>query len=73
MGHYKVAHLTATQEAILRCIRHAIADQGEAPTVREIGAAVDLAVGSVHYQLRELAAKGAIRRESGRPRGIRLA
>lgn len=73
MGYYKVAHLTERQESILRCIRQTIADQGEAPTVREIGAAVDLTVGSVHYQLRELAAKSAIVREPGRPRGIRLA
>src|SRR5690242_16851436 len=33
MGHYKVPHLTDTQERILRCIRQAIADRGEAPTV----------------------------------------
>lgn len=72
MGHYKVEHLTERQETILRCIRHTIADRGDAPTVREISKAVGLAVGAVHYQLRELEAKGAIVRESGRPRGIRL-
>lgn len=72
MGHYKVEYLTATQERILACIRQAIADRGEAPTVREIGVAAGLAVGAVHYQLGELAAKAAIVREPGRPRGIRL-
>lgn len=74
MGHYKVDHLTDTQERILRCIRQTITDRGEAPTVAEIGAAVGMhSRASVHYQLGELQAKGAIRREPGRRRGIRLA
>jgi repressor LexA len=74
MGHYKVEHLTATQERILRCIREAIADQGEAPTVQEIGERVGMrSRASVHYQLGELESKGAIRRERGQRRGIRLA
>jgi repressor LexA len=74
MGHYKVEHLTATQERILRCIRMAIVDSGEAPTVVEIGEAVGLSSrSSVHYQLRELEAKNAIVREPRRPRGIRIA
>jgi repressor LexA len=74
MGHYKVEHLTATQERILRCIREAIADRGEAPTVQEIGDQVGMrSRASVHYQLGELEAKAAIVREPGRRRGIRLA
>jgi repressor LexA len=74
MGHYKVEHLTATQERILRCIRQAIADRGEAPTVQEIGDQVGMrSRASVHYQLGELEAKAAIVREPGRRRGIRLA
>jgi repressor LexA len=74
MGHYKVEHLTDTQERILRCIRQAIADRGEAPTVQEIGDRVGMrSRASVHYQLGELETKGAIRRERGRRRGIRLA
>jgi len=74
MGHYKVPHLTDTQERILRCIRQAIADQGEAPTVQEIGERVGMrSRASVHYQLGELETKGAIRREPHRRRGIRLA
>lgn len=72
MGQHKVDYLTVTQERILRCIRQAITDEGEAPTVREIGDTVGLAVGTVHYQLRELAAKNAIARDPHRPRGIRL-
>ncbi|MFD4547323.1 LexA family protein [Streptomyces sp. NPDC058466] len=74
MGHYKVPHLTDTQERILRCIRQSIADRGEAPTVQEIGDQVGMrSRASVHYQLGELEAKAAIVREPGRRRGIRLA
>ncbi|MGW7823554.1 LexA family protein [Streptomyces puniciscabiei] len=58
----------------MRCIRQAIADCGEAPTVREIKDAVGMrSRSSVHYQLVELEAKRAIVREPGRSRGIRLA
>ncbi|WP_328336703.1 LexA family protein [Streptomyces violaceus] len=73
MARHRVEYLTDRQEQILRCIRMAITDQGEAPTVAEIAAAVGLAASTVHYQLRELETKGAITREPGRPRGIRLA
>ncbi|WP_171110578.1 MULTISPECIES: hypothetical protein [unclassified Streptomyces] len=74
MANHKVEHLTATQERILRCIREHIADQGEAPTVAEIGHQAGLrSRASVHYQLGELETKGAIVREPGRHRGIRLA
>ncbi|MEV0220925.1 hypothetical protein [Streptomyces sp. NPDC050704] len=73
MVRRKADHLTVIQERILRCIREAIVDGGEAPTVVEIGQQVGLASrSSVIYQLRELEAKGAIVRESRRPRGIRL-
>jgi repressor LexA len=71
---HRVDHLTDTQERILRCIREHIADRGEAPSIREIGAAVGMSSrASVHYQLGELETKGAIVREPGRYRGIRLA
>ncbi|MFI2764877.1 hypothetical protein ACH5A3_39610 [Streptomyces echinatus] len=71
---HRVDHLTDTQERVLRCIRQAIADRGEAPTVAEIGEAVGMrSRSSVHYQLVELEAKGAIARERRRSRGIRLA
>ncbi|KOX32771.1 hypothetical protein ADL07_11370 [Streptomyces sp. NRRL F-4707] len=74
MSRHRVDYLTARQEEILRYIRQTIADQGVAPTVGEIAEAVGLRAGSsVHYQLRELEAKGAIRREPHQPRGIRLA
>ncbi len=73
MAQHRVEYLTSIQERILRVIREAIADRGEAPSLVEIGAAVGLrSRASVHYQLRELEAKAAIVREPGRPRGIRL-
>ncbi|MGQ5656946.1 LexA family protein [Streptomyces sp. EKR5.2] len=50
-----------------------MADQGEAPTVVEIGVEVGLrSRSSVVYQLRKLEEKHAIRRNRGRARGIRL-
>ncbi|WP_309030889.1 LexA family protein [Streptomyces alfalfae] len=72
MANHRVEYLTPRQEQLLRHIRLAITDQGDAPTVAEIAAAVGLRPSSVHYQLRELEAKGAISREPGRPRGIWL-
>jgi repressor LexA len=72
MAQHRVDYLTATQERILRVIRTAITDQGDAPTVAEIAAQVSMRPSSVHYQLRELEAKAAIVREPRRPRGIRL-
>lgn len=73
MARHKVEYLTDRQEAILHCIRTTIRTRGDAPTVAEITETVGLRPSSVHYQLRELEAKGAIVREPGRPRGIRLA
>ncbi|MFF1604214.1 LexA family protein [Streptomyces mirabilis] len=74
MARQRVDYLTETQERILRCIRQAITDQGEAPTVQEIGERVGMrSRASVHYQLGELESKNAIVREPGRRRGIRLA
>ncbi|MFD5002193.1 LexA family protein [Streptomyces mutabilis] len=73
MARYRVQYLTPRQEEILRVIRLAITDQGDAPTVAEIAEQVGLRPSSVHYQLRELEAKGAIHRKRGTARGIRLA
>ncbi|WP_432130679.1 LexA family protein [Streptomyces tendae] len=70
----RVDYLTSRQEAILHVIRQAITDEGVAPTVAEIAERVGLrSWSSVHYQLRELESKGAIVREPGAARGIRLA
>ncbi|MFI2207061.1 LexA family protein [Streptomyces sp. NPDC020192] len=71
---HRVEHLTDTQERVLRCIRQAIADRGEAPTMQEIGEAAGMrSRASVHYRLVEPETKQAIVREPGRARGIRLA
>jgi repressor LexA len=72
MANHRVEYLTSRQEEILRCIRLAITDQGDAPTVSEIAEQVGLRPSSVHYQLRELETKGAIARVPGQARGIRL-
>jgi repressor LexA len=72
MAQHRVDYLTATQERILRIIRAAITESGDAPTVAEIADQVGMRPSSVHYQLGELEAKAAIVREPGRARGIRL-
>jgi repressor LexA len=73
MTKHRVDYLTVTQKQILGIIRRAIVDDGMAPTVAEIADRAGLrSWSSVHYQLRELETKGAIVREPGRPRGIRL-
>ncbi|MER5914757.1 hypothetical protein ABT124_30890 [Streptomyces sp. NPDC001982] len=74
MGRHRVDHPTEIQERILRHIREQIIERGEAPTLQEIGAAMGLRSRStVHYHLVELETKGAIVRDPGRSRGIRLA
>ncbi|MET8274693.1 MarR family transcriptional regulator [Streptomyces sp. NPDC079189] len=66
--------LTARQESVLRAITDAIADTGDAPTVREIGRRVGLSsTGSVAYQLGRLEKLGLISRSERRWRSCRLA
>lgn len=58
--------ITARQQAALSYIRNHIADRGEAPSIREIGATVGLpSPASVLYQLRRLKQNGAIARAHG--------
>lgn len=58
--------ITARQQSVLTYIRDHIADRGEAPSVREIGAAVGLSSpSSVLYQLRRLEQAGAVVRARG--------
>ncbi|MGW2228264.1 LexA family protein [Streptomyces formicae] len=55
--------ITDRQRAVLAAIRTHIAETGEAPTLREIGAAVGLSSpSSVHYQLRRLEQAGILTR-----------
>ncbi|MEV8319821.1 hypothetical protein AB0Q95_37250 [Streptomyces sp. NPDC059900] len=58
--------ITDRQQAVLACIRTHIREQGEAPSVREIGRAVGLSSpSSVLYQLRRLEQAGAVVRDDG--------
>ncbi|MGW0905067.1 LexA family protein [Streptomyces sp. NPDC002853] len=58
--------ITDRQQSVLTCIRNHIVDHGEAPSVREIGAAVGLSSpSSVLYQLRRLEQAGAVARARG--------
>jgi repressor LexA len=53
---------------IVRFVREFTKQEGYPPTLREIGAAVDLAPSSVHYHLSVLQGGGQITRGAGRPR-----
>ncbi|MFD7764144.1 LexA family protein [Streptomyces microflavus] len=65
--------LSETQRRVLAVIRSAIADTGEAPSVREIAAGAGLrSTSTVHYQLGRLEKAGYLKREPGRNRSIRL-
>ncbi|MFF1732016.1 winged helix-turn-helix transcriptional regulator [Streptomyces sp. NPDC058247] len=58
--------ITKRQQSVLIAIHAHIADHGEAPTVREIAAAVGLASpSSALYQLRRLEEAGVVRRARG--------
>ncbi|WP_327239681.1 MarR family transcriptional regulator [Streptomyces sp. NBC_01318] len=71
--HKYVHNLTDRQRRILAAIRDHIAETGEAPTVREIGAAVGLSSSSsVLYQLRRLEQAGVLARERYRSRSVRM-
>lgn len=73
MAAHRIEHLTDQQEDIARFIRQRIADHGEAPTLSEIGDAFGLrSRATVHYHLARMEALGAIVREPGRRRGLRL-
>ena len=66
--------LNPNQAAILKTIEAAVRRYGQAPTIREIGAAVDiLSLSHVEYLLRGLEEQGYIVRERGKSHGIRLA
>jgi SOS-response transcriptional repressor LexA len=73
MANHKVDYLTSTQERILRCIREAITDRGEAPTVKELSTELGMrSTATMHWHLGRIEALGYIAREPRTPRGIRL-
>lgn len=67
------ARLTPRQEQILAFIREFEECNGYAPSMREIGGAVDLtSTSAVSYQLSMLQDKGYLRRIPGRPRTVEV-
>ncbi len=64
--------LTPKQDAILRFIQDYSAENQVPPTLREIGHAFDLSVGTVQDQVEALRRKGYLTREASRSRGVRL-
>ncbi|MFE0516465.1 transcriptional repressor LexA [Streptomyces sp. NPDC058964] len=65
--------LTSRQEAIVRYITATVDRQGYPPSMREIGAAVELAsTSSVAHQLMTLERKGVLYRDPHRPRAYRV-
>ena len=65
--------LTKRQAAVLRAICQAIRANGYPPTMRQIGDAVGhINVNAVRNHLRALEKNGAIRRDPGVARGIRV-
>ena len=67
------AKLSRRQRDILTFIRTYIQERGFPPSIRNIGAAVDLHSSStVHSHLRTLEAKGYLRRDPAKPRSIQL-
>lgn len=64
---------TERQVQIMRALRMWIADHGEGPSVRQLGALVGLSsTGSVAYQLGRLEEQGLISRSDRRWRSVRL-
>ena len=64
--------LTAKQSAILAYIKESISLRGYPPTVREMGAKFEVHINAVHGHLRLLEKHGAIVRERGKARAIRI-
>lgn len=64
--------LSARQEEILGFIRKHIEEEGISPTLDEIAAAFSFSPAAAHYAIDALARKGALEKDEGRSRGIRL-
>lgn len=65
--------LTSTQRAVMECLQTFHAENGFAPSLRDIGQATGLtSTSSVNYQLKRLVDLGYIRRPENRPRSIEV-
>ncbi|MBO0827266.1 MAG: transcriptional repressor LexA [Streptosporangiales bacterium] len=72
-GPSDASGLTPRQRRVLDVIRTSVAERGYPPSMREIGEAVGLtSVSSVSHQLRQLQAKGYLRRDANRPRAVEM-
>ncbi|MDO5295440.1 MAG: hypothetical protein Q4F00_02200 [bacterium] len=69
----KIQSLTERQAEILRYVHAYISERGFAPSIREIGDAVQLSSSStVHSHLNSLIEKGFIRRNPSKPRSLEV-
>lgn len=66
------AKLTARQREVLHVIRSLCDDIGYAPTVREIADVLNISLNGVQCHLEALERKGALVRDKGKSRSIRL-
>jgi repressor LexA len=64
--------VTATRARVLAAIRTLTAELGYAPSLREIGARAGLNLSTTAYHVGELAEAGAITRQPGIPRSIKI-
>ncbi len=65
--------LTPTQRAIMLCVQDFHAENGFAPSLRDIGKSTGLtSTSSVNYQLKRLVDLGFLRRPENRPRSIEV-
>ncbi|MQA05993.1 MAG: transcriptional repressor LexA [Streptosporangiales bacterium] len=72
-GPADASGLTPRQRRVLEVIRTSVKERGYPPSMREIGEAVGLtSVSSVSHQLRQLQAKGYLRRDANRPRAVEM-
>jgi repressor LexA len=62
--------LTVQRRRVLDAIRAFYAEQGYAPTVRELADGVGISVSAVHHQLEQLQRMGWIRRHPNRSRAL---
>ncbi len=63
---------TKRQADVIRMIRAFIKKRGYAPTVREIGAVLEITSGAVQGHIDALAKKGLVSRDPGLARSLRL-
>lgn len=64
------ALLTVQQRRVLEAIRSYAEEHGYPPAIRDLSDATGLAISSVMHQVRQLEAKGWIRRAPGRSRAL---